>query len=110
MLGEQVATALTFGEYGAANAARNALVTQWESRFVFQSEHMARHLEGTGLAVDAVKQAIVADMKGAKYAVGEMVKRDIVVGGHELRYHAFPLKDGSFRIGTIGVPPFGPRF
>jgi hypothetical protein len=110
MLGEQVATVLTLGEYSAASAARGALAVQWESRFVFQSEHMTRHLEGTGLAVDAVKQAIVSDMKGAQYSIGEIVKRDIVIGGQALRYHAFPLKDGSFRIGTIGTPPYGPRF
>jgi len=79
MLGEQVATVLTFGEHGAASAAARASAAQWESRFVFQTEHIARHLEGTALSVDGVKQAIMQDLRGASYQTGQIIKRDIVV-------------------------------
>lgn len=63
--------------------------------------HGARHLAGTGLSQDVVESAIRADIaKQGTLPVETYVKKFINVGGKQIEYHPYKLKNGTVNVGT----------
>ena len=98
VLGALPGVPAVFGVVKRAGQASNAIDA---ARIVIKTEHAARHLEGTGLAVDAVENAIRSDIgKSSIEKVGETVIRTIQVEGKTIEYRAHKLDDGTISVGT----------
>jgi hypothetical protein len=85
----------------AARGATGAL-----RQVAIKSAHGARHLEGTGLASEAVESAITKHVQEATKGISETGSfwGRVTVEGQTIEYRAFTLPDGTINVGTYYPP------
>jgi len=67
--------------------------------------HATRHLEASGLNVEAVKAAITKDLKPvSSYKVGVRIEGKVIVNNVEINYSGVRLPNGTINIGSIKPP------
>ncbi|MBB5647910.1 hypothetical protein [Pedobacter cryoconitis] len=70
-----------------------------------QMWHATRHIEAKGLNVEAVKAAIVKDIKPAStYRTGVRITGTVIVNNVEVSYSGVKLPGGKINIGSIKPP------
>ena len=62
--------------------------------------HGGRHLEGTGLNIDTVNQALAKEVSRIHPGTGQFYKGQIVVDGITIEYTSYGVRDGVINIGT----------
>ncbi len=62
--------------------------------------HGGRHLEGTGLSVDEVNNAIAQDIANIHPGTGKFYKGRIEIEGQTIEYTSYGTKNGEINIGT----------
>ena len=62
--------------------------------------HGGRHLEGTGLDVNMVNQALANEVSTLKLNVGQFYKGHIVIEGITFEYTSFGVSEGIVNVGT----------
>lgn len=62
--------------------------------------HGGRHLEGTGLAPEAINRAIANDVAAKGIEAGEFYKGQISFDGVKIEYTSYGVKDNWINVGT----------
>ena len=62
--------------------------------------HGGRHLEGTGLNVNVVNQALANEISTVNLGIGQFYKGQIVVDGITIKYTSYGVSEGVINIGT----------
>lgn len=62
--------------------------------------HGGRHLEGTGLSVEEVNDAIANDVANVHPGTGKFYKGRIEINGKTIEYTSYGTKDGVINVGT----------
>lgn len=62
--------------------------------------HGGRHLEGTGLNVDAVNQALANEVSTLNLGTGQFHKGQIIVDGITIEYTSYGVSEGIINVGT----------
>ena len=62
--------------------------------------HGGRHLEGTGLNVADVNQAIASEVSNMNYSVGKFYKGQVMVNGVTIEYTSYGVSEGVVNVGT----------
>ena len=67
--------------------------------------HAFRHVDRLGLERDAIMQAIIVDLEPhlplPVPANNLPFQGSVIVGGIQLKYHAFPIDNGTVNVGRI---------
>ena len=62
--------------------------------------HGGRHLEGTGLSVDTVNQALANEVSVLNLGTGQFHKGQIIVDGITIEYTSYGVSEGIINVGT----------
>ncbi len=62
--------------------------------------HGARHLEGTGLGINQVNEALANEVAKVHPGTGQFYKGQVSIGGITIEYTSFGVSDGVINIGT----------
>lgn len=88
------------GEYAAPSGGGGVTSTIKANGQTVNFGHGGRHLEGTGLNVDAVNQALANEVSTLNLGTGQFHKGQIIVDGITIEYTSYGVSEGIINVGT----------
>ena len=88
------------GEYTAPSGGGGVTSTIKANGQTVNFGHGGRHLEGTGLNVDAVNQALANEVSTLDLGTGQFHKGQIIVDGITIEYTSYGVSEGIINVGT----------
>ena len=88
------------GEYVAPGGGGGVTSTIKVNGRTVNFGHGGRHLEGTGLSVDTVNQALANEVSVLNLGTGQFHKGQIIVDGITIEYTSYGVSEGIINVGT----------
>ena len=88
------------GEYVAPGGGGGVTSTIKVNGRTVNFGHGGRHLEGTGLSVDTVNQALANEVSALNLGTGKFHKGQIIVDGITIEYTSYGVSEGIINVGT----------
>ena len=88
------------GEYVAPSGGGGVTSTIKVNGRTVNFGHGGRHLEGTGLSVDTVNQALANDVSALNLGTGQFHKGQIIVDGITIEYTSYRVSEEIINVGT----------
>ena len=88
------------GEYVAPSGGGGVTSTIKVNGRTVNFGHGGRHLEGTGLSVDTVNQALANEVSALNLGTGQFHKGQIIVDGITIEYTSYRVSEEIINVGT----------